>query len=217
VLVVSVLLGTVAFVVWVIVTLTRRHTQFLAKRNSELRAVATARGLVVAPSKDDQLFSAEGTTPGGVPLRIAIDRVIRRGPDGAAPDFVMRIVARSIGTPPAIIVRDRRSSETTEVAPDLHELSTRHTAFDEHFRTWAADDEAALTTLASDAREILLELGKARFGKSGRELWVGIDSFRVGSEVALITNIRFPVGFFAEGRIERAVDLVVRLASGAHR
>jgi hypothetical protein len=182
--------------------------KLLAARNAKLAEVAASLGLKVRATAHPHLFSAEGTTPTGVPLRLSIDRVLRRG-RGGGNCWLLRLAGRPLGPRPALLVRHRlRGGELTEPTPSLHEISTADDAFDTAFVTSVEDDTAALGVLDPSVRAGLLELGTKL---------AAVQSLKVGGEVALAFDCTFDHAFFTDGRLDKAVALVLRLAAGPAR
>jgi hypothetical protein len=156
--------------------------KLLAARNAKLTEVAGSLGLTVRAVPHPHLFSAEGTTPTGVPLRLGIDRVLRSG-RGGSNRWLLRLAGRPLGPRPALLVRHRlRGGELGEPTPSLHEISTGDEDFDTAFFTFVEDDAAALRVLGAPVRAGLLALGTKLSA---------IQSLRVGGEVALAFDFTF--------------------------
>ena len=194
VIAVCVVLGVLAFVVYAI----RAGGKLVAARDAKLAQVAASHGLTVKRSSAALIFAAEGTAA-GTPLRLAVERMNTRSHGTRE---VLRVVARATAPRPAISVHRRDESERTEAAPTYHEISTGDDEFDRLFITAVEDDAAALDFL-STVRADLLPFEGASLS--------GVQSFKVGSEVALVVDCTHP-RFFVQGSLEKAVELVLRLA-----
>ncbi len=197
-----VVVGVLIAVGWAAV---RGGGKVLAARSQKLAEIAASLGLQIRPTPLAHLFSAEGTTPQGVGLRISLDRVVRRG-HGGGNRWLLRLVGRPRGPLPAVLVRHRlRGGELAETTPSLHEISTADDAFDSVFVTSVEHDAASLSLLGPSVRAGLLGLGTKL---------AGVQSLKVGGEVALAVDCTFDHAFFADGRVDEAVALVLRLAAG---
>ena len=200
--VVVLVLALVVVLVWLAM---RSGGNLIAARNATLARVASGQGLQVRTTGDVLLFAADGTTAAGVPLRINLDRVSGTGHNRGT-HWVLRLVARPNGPRPAILARLRRRASTlTENAPNLHEISTGDAAFDGLFVTAVENDDEALALLRSGLLTALAELRTTPLS--------GVEVLKVGSEVALNIDCTFDSGFFDDGRLERAIAIVVGVAS----
>jgi len=193
--VVCVLLGVVALFYFSI----RSGGKLIAARDAKLVAIATSHGLTVKPSSGALQFAAEGTAV-GTPLRLAVESVSTRRHGSRE---MLRVVARAMAPRPAISVHRRADTERTESGPTFHEVSTGDDDFDRLFITSVEDDAAALDFLSTVRAELLPFEGASLSG---------VESFKVGSEVALIVDCTHP-RFFEQDWLEKAVGLVLRLAS----
>jgi hypothetical protein len=201
-------MGAAIFVVCVVLLIVGGFTWAMrsgmkveAARDAKLVQVATGHGLTVKPSLLlPMVFAAEGTVA-GAPMRLAVDQVNSRR---HGTQQVLRVIVRATAPRPTISVH-RRDSERTELGPTFHEVSTGDNEFDRLFVTVVEDDAAALDFL-STVRADLLPFEGASLS--------GVQSFKVGSEVALAVDCTHP-RFFEGGHLERAIDLVLRLTSNA--
>jgi hypothetical protein len=193
-----VLIGLLVLLSW----LSRSGARLIASRNARLAQLATSHGLTVTPSPDAMLFAASGVTPSGVPLRLSVDRIV--GAQGRT-RWQFRAVARPVVARPALVICNRaRATALAVAAPSLHEVSSGDPAFDQIYASHAEEDAPA-RALLDQLRADLLTLGPIAIS--------GMEMLKVGSEIALVFDSTLDTRFFEDGRLEKALDLTLRLAS----
>ncbi|HEX7604178.1 MAG TPA: hypothetical protein VF316_21315 [Polyangiaceae bacterium] len=194
-------LAVIGSIVAMFVLLARAGAKIQAAEDAALTQLATQHGLTVRPSGSRE-FSASSGEDGALRMSTSHDTK----PGNGSRDH-LRLVARSTRALPAIVVRNRElAGEVTELSPSFHELSTGDAEFDARFVTSVEDDAAA---------RALLDAHKAELASFSTRARSGLELLKLGSEVVLMIDTTFERDFFKDGRADRAMQLVKRLATGA--
>lgn len=189
--------GIVGLLAWAV----RAGGKIQAAQEAALTQLATQHGLTVRPHGDSREFSATSGEDGALRMSTSHDQK-----PGLGSRDHLRLVARSAKALPAIVVRNRElAGDVSELAPSFHELSTGDADFDARFITSVEDDAAARALLDTHKTEL------ASFSTRARS---GLELLKLGSEVVLMIDTTFERDFFKDGRANRAMELVKRLAAG---